>query len=90
MTPFPTSHNPPPADARERRLAEEEFLRRDEQAPLGAAPSYDEMLDVAVQYTFPASDPIAVDGGGRHRPEREEGAPKGPGTTPGHGSFIEL
>jgi hypothetical protein len=90
MTPFPTSANPPPAGVRERRLAEEDLLRRDEQAPLGDAPSYDDVLDVAVQYTFPASDPIAVGSGGRHQAEREEGAPKGPGTTPGHGNFIEL
>jgi hypothetical protein len=34
---------------------------RNEQAPLGPAPSYDDILDVAVEYTFPASDPIAVD-----------------------------
>ncbi len=34
---------------------------RNEQAPLGPRPSYDEVLDTAVEYTFPASDPIAVD-----------------------------
>ncbi|HYF44356.1 MAG TPA: hypothetical protein VEA35_18170 [Ramlibacter sp.] len=33
---------------------------RNEQAPLGPAPTYDEVLDVAVEYTFPASDPVAV------------------------------
>jgi predicted component of type VI protein secretion system len=33
---------------------------RNEQAPLGPTPSYDEVLDVAVEYTFPASDPLAV------------------------------
>jgi hypothetical protein len=32
-----------------------------EQPPLGEHPSYDDVLDVAVQYTFPCSDPIAVD-----------------------------
>lgn len=32
-----------------------------EQAPLGAAPSYDELLDTAVDYTFPCSDPIAAE-----------------------------
>lgn len=48
MTPFPTSEQPPPP------------REDDEQAPLGTAPSYDELLDVAVQYTFPCSDPIAV------------------------------
>jgi hypothetical protein len=32
-----------------------------EQAPLGEHPSYDDVLDMAVQYTFPCSDPISVD-----------------------------
>ena len=43
-----------------------------------------------MQYTFPCSDPIAVDetcGGGGH-PEREEGQPKGPGRTAGHGENV--
>jgi hypothetical protein len=31
------------------------------QAPLGPAPSYDEVLDLAVEYSFPCSDPIAVE-----------------------------
>ena len=30
------------------------------QAPLGPEPSYDDVLDTAVEYTFPCSDPIAV------------------------------
>ena len=34
---------------------------RNEQAPLGPDPSYDDLLDAAVEYTFPASDPVAVD-----------------------------
>jgi hypothetical protein len=34
---------------------------RAEQPPLGDHPDYDEILDVAVEYTFPCSDPIAVD-----------------------------
>lgn len=34
---------------------------RNEQEPLGPRPSHDHALDVAVQYTVPASDPIAVD-----------------------------
>ncbi len=34
---------------------------RNDQAPLGPEPSYDEVLDVAVEYTFPASDPVSVD-----------------------------
>jgi len=33
-----------------------------EQAPLGSNPSYDDMLDTAVDYTFPCSDPIAAGG----------------------------
>ncbi|HET8748856.1 MAG TPA: hypothetical protein VFM98_24905 [Ramlibacter sp.] len=80
---FPTTDNPPvarPADA---------------QAPLGPNPSYDDVLDVAVQYTFPCSDPVAVqecsaaDGHMPH-PEREEGQPKGPGMTPGHGESVTV
>jgi hypothetical protein len=31
-----------------------------EQAPLGGHPTYDEVLDTAVDYTFPCSDPIAA------------------------------
>lgn len=31
-----------------------------EQGPLGARPTYDEVLDAAVDYTFPCSDPIAA------------------------------
>lgn len=48
-------------------LAHDRFVRdttgreRNDQAPLGPSPSYDEVLDVAVEYTFPASDPVAVD-----------------------------
>ena len=47
--------------------AHQEFLRntapeRNEQAPLGSTPSYDEVLDVSVEYTFPASDPPSVQG----------------------------
>jgi len=91
MTPFPTSDSPPQARTREHRVAEEQqSLRPDEQAPLGAEPSYDDVLDVAVQYTFPASDPIAVDECVKRHPEREEGHAKGPGATAGHGNFIEL
>jgi len=30
------------------------------QSPLGPHPAYDELLDLAIEYTFPASDPIAV------------------------------
>jgi hypothetical protein len=79
MNLFPTSANPPAA------------RRRDEQQePLGSEPSYDDVLDVAVQYTFPCSDPIAVEACCKHHPERDEGQPKGPGRTPGHGNFIEL
>jgi hypothetical protein len=48
MSQFPTSANPPPA------------RERNEQLPLGEHPTYDDVLDVAVEYTFPCSDPIAV------------------------------
>jgi hypothetical protein len=32
----------------------------DETPELGPAPSPDELLDAAVEFTFPASDPIAI------------------------------
>jgi hypothetical protein len=35
---------------------------QDVQPPLGPAPDYDAVLDLAVEYSFPCSDPIAVDG----------------------------
>lgn len=80
MIPFPTSTNPPVPTGGD----------AERQEPPGSQPSYDDMLDVAVQYTFPASDPIAVDKCcGRHA-ARSEGKPKGPGATAGHGNFIEL
>ena len=76
---------------------DERAAREDnEQTPLGAHPSYDDVLDVAVQYTFPCSDPISVQecctaaAGGALHPEREEGAPQGPGQTPGHGESVTL
>lgn len=86
MSPFPTSDAPP----RQPDAAGPDQPQRDEQSPLGTAPSYDDLLDVAVQYTFPASDPIAVQPSGKRHPEREEGGAKGPGTTPGHGNAIDL
>ena len=76
--PFPTSEaRPAPAE---------------EQEPLGARPSYDDVLDVAVQYTFPCSDPISVDSccaGIDEKMQREEGEPRGPGKTPGHGESVK-
>lgn len=81
MSPFPTSDAPPAP------------RERNEQAPLGERPSYDDVLDVAVQYTFPCSDPIAVDAccaDVAARQEREEGQPHGPGMTPGHGEAVPL
>jgi hypothetical protein len=42
--------------------AEREPAGQAEQAPLGAQPTYDELLDTAVDYTFPCSDPIAAGG----------------------------
>jgi hypothetical protein len=41
-------------------------------APLGSHPSSDQVLDAAVQYTFPASDPTAV-GASIHAAEEEDG-----------------
>jgi hypothetical protein len=40
--------------------AERTVSQNAEQAPLGEHPSYDELLDTAVDYTFPCSDPIAA------------------------------
>jgi len=42
-----------------------------EQGPLGKHPSADEVIDVAVQYTFPASDATAI-GAGVHAAEKEQ------------------
>jgi hypothetical protein len=81
MSQFPTSGSPPPA------------RERNEQAPLGDHPSYDEVLDVAVQYTFPCSDPIAVEAccaDAAARQQREQGQSRGPGMTPGHGEALPL
>jgi hypothetical protein len=41
-------------------------------APLGKHPSSEEILDTAVDYTFPASDPTAI-GAGIHAADDEEG-----------------
>ena len=51
----------------------------DQQAPLGTEPSYDDLLDLAVEYTFPCSDPVAVQqgcdaAGLRERAARREAA----------------
>lgn len=52
---FPTSRSgPKPAATRHPRK------ERNEQWPLGPHPSSEDVLDVAVEYTFPASDPIAA------------------------------
>jgi hypothetical protein len=40
--------------------ADRQTAAPEEQAPLGAQPTYDELLDAAVDYTFPCSDPIAA------------------------------
>jgi hypothetical protein len=90
MTPFPTTANPP-TSPRGGEVRHDETVFRDEaQEPLGREPSYDDVLDVAVQYTFPASDPIAVEECMNRHPERDEGRSKGPGATAGHGNFIDL
>ncbi|TFZ05855.1 hypothetical protein EZ313_04155 [Ramlibacter henchirensis] len=56
--------------------AHEKFVQnctreRNEQAPLGPEPSYDDVLDVGVEYTFPASDPVSVDSSAGHAEKRE-------------------
>jgi hypothetical protein len=58
---FPTSKSGPrPAARRKERDERNERNERNEQWPLGPHPSSDDVLDVAVEYTFPASDPIAA------------------------------
>lgn len=42
--------------------------------PLGPDPDPEEVLDVAIEYTFPASDPISVAGSFQHARERKEKA----------------
>lgn len=39
---------------------------------LGAEPGPEEVLDAAIEYTFPASDPIAIQESFRHACERSE------------------
>jgi hypothetical protein len=46
---------------------------RNEQEPLGPSPTYDDVLDVAVEYTFPASDPVAVQSTCKDVAARERG-----------------
>jgi hypothetical protein len=41
---------------------------------LGSSPSSEELLDAAVEYTFPASDPIAVQNAFERARKRERGA----------------
>jgi hypothetical protein len=59
---------------------------REEQAPLGSHPEYDDVLDVAVQYTFPCSDPISIDSccasAGRRSPFTEDTRAPGEGAEP--------
>ena len=61
---------------------------RNEVAPLGDHPDYDDVLDVAVQYTFPCSDPIAVEaccshaGRKSHSTFAEDTRPPGAGAEP--------
>jgi hypothetical protein len=56
-------------------------------APLGPHPSSEKVLDVAVQYTFPASDPTAV-GASVHAAEEEgEPAPVRPAAPIQRGDF---
>ncbi len=41
---------------------------------LGPAPSPEKLLDVAIEYTFPASDPIAVESAFATARRREQGS----------------
>ena len=68
-----------PSPAHE-RFVQNVTRERNEQAPLGPEPSYDEVVDVGVEYTFPASAPVAVESSA-HEAERREA-----GTQPGSGA----
>jgi hypothetical protein len=62
-----------------------------EQLPLGSSPSYDDVVDVGSQYSFPCSDPPAIGeackaAAGRIGDHRR----RGPGSTPGHGEPVVL
>lgn len=62
-----------------------------EQAPLGSSPSYDDVVDVGSQYSFPCSDPPAIEEAckaaeGRIGDHRR----RGPGSTAGHGEPVTL
>jgi hypothetical protein len=50
---------------------------RDRQEPLGSRPDYQHVLDVACEYSFPCSDPIAVDAccTGSLKREKTQGQP---------------
>jgi len=54
---------------------------RNEQMPLGPHASYEDVLDTAVDYTFPCSDPIAVDSccANLSRGEGDKRSREGPG-----------
>ena len=73
--------SPAPTPAHETFVRNTTGRERNEQAPLGPSPSYDEVLDVAVEYTFPASDPVAVDGCCKDI-ERREAPPGGEAARP--------
>ena len=77
----PTREYRPHAQAGEHGAA-----TRNQQAPLGEHPGYDDVLDVAVQYTFPCSDPIAVDADAvaadGHSSFAEDDRPPGAGAEP--------
>jgi hypothetical protein len=49
---------------------------------LGPEPSPEELLDAAVELTFPASDPIAVDQAYERARRREEKSGSDPALTP--------
>lgn len=62
----------PKPSAKHEAFVRQAVPERNEQAPLGPHPSYDEVLDTAVEYTFPASDPVAVDSSAKDAQAREE------------------
>jgi hypothetical protein len=59
---------PSPTDSANQNRADR---RRDNAPVLGSSPSSESLLDAAVEYTFPASDPIAIQNAFERAKKRE-------------------
>jgi hypothetical protein len=52
-------------------IADSKVPARREEPPVGSPPSSEALLDAAVEYTFPASDPIAIQSAFERAKKRE-------------------